>query len=166
MYFSLITAISKNLVIGKDNKLPWHFPSDMKFFRQTTTGKTVVMGRKTFNSLNSKPLPNRLNIVISSQSKPENIDSDIIWLNNPKYLNAQNLPQLDGQEVFIIGGSSLYQYFLDKSRFLYLTLIDREYEGDSCFPKYDHLFTSLVSSHTILENNTPLTFYKYQNPTL
>jgi dihydrofolate reductase len=166
MHFALIAAMSKNKVIGRDSQLPWKFPSDMKFFKETTTGKAVVMGRLTFESINSKPLPNRLNIVISSQIKPDNIDESIVWLNDPTALNLTNFPALSDQEVFIIGGSSIYSYFLDKSKFLYLTLIGRDYEGDSYFPDYESIFNQTIFNKTIIEKEVSLTFLKLQNPKL
>ncbi len=166
MYFSLISAVSKNLVIGKDNKLPWHFKTDMLFFKETTAGKTVVMGRKTFESIGSKPLPKRLNIVISSSPKPDEIDDSVIWLNDPTNLNPVFFPQLQDQEVFIVGGSSLYEYFLDKAKYLYLTMIDIEVIGDALFPEYKDVFTQVIKENKLEEKSTMLTFYKLQNPKL
>lgn len=130
-----IAAMSKNLVIGKDNKLLWHIPDDFRHFKQTTMGKPVIMGRKTYESI-GKPLPGRINIVITS--KPESVSGDIITvgtveeaINKGKEIATQS----GVDEVFIIGGGQIYEAALPQTDRIYLTVINQEYEGDTFFPK-------------------------------
>ena len=132
---ALIAAVARNRVIGKDNRLLWHLPEDMRHFRETTRGQTVIMGRKTWESLPEKfrPLPGRLNIVLSR---------------NPDYPapgatlagSLEEAIRLAGEaseagETFIIGGSELYRQALPLAERLYLTEIAADYEGDTCFPQ-------------------------------
>ena len=102
-----IVAIAKNFAIGKDGKLPWHYSADLKFFKQTTTGNAIVMGRKTFESI-GKPLPNRLNIVLSRSSNIETCPN-LIWLKNIEEVIA--LSQYLKGDLFIIGGAEIYKSF-------------------------------------------------------
>ncbi len=130
-----IAAMSKNLAIGKDNKLLWHIPDDFRHFKETTMGKPIIMGRKTYESL-GKPLPGRTNIVITS--KPELLTGDVLSassieeaINKGKEIAAQT----GVDEVFIIGGGQIYEAALPQTQRIYLTVIDQEYEGDTFFPK-------------------------------
>lgn len=127
---SMIAAIGKNLEIGKNNKLLWRIPRDMKFFKDTTDGHIVIMGRKTYESLPA-PLSNRKMLVITSK---EYLDVDTC--NNIEELvkKYQNAPM----EVFIIGGASIYEQFIEYASCLYLTEIDAECSNaDSYFPNFD-----------------------------
>ncbi|RYE25252.1 MAG: dihydrofolate reductase [Sphingobacteriales bacterium] len=134
---SAIAAIDKNYAIGKGNNLPWRLPEDLKFFKRMTLGKPVLMGRKTFESLGNKPLPGRLNIVLSGQTDlalPEHVllYSDI---------NAaiRRLQDEKTEEAFIIGGGKIFTETLPILDRLYLTHIDTEVEGaDAFFPHIDH----------------------------
>ena len=101
-----IVAISQNLAIGKDGKIPWHYSADLKFFKQTTSGNTVVMGRKTFESI-GKPLPNRLNIVLSRDNEIENT---IVLRSKTEVLK---LAEYLKNDIFIIGGANIYREFAD-----------------------------------------------------
>ncbi len=126
---SIIAAITKNRVLGKDNKLLWNISEDLKNFRKITSGNTVIMGRKTFESI-GKPLPNRNNIVIS-RDLPQR--EGIIVCRD---LNeAINQAKLLGKELFIIGGASIYAQALPLADKLYLSHIKKEYEGDVYFPE-------------------------------
>lgn len=124
---NIIAAISKNNVLGKDNKLLWHLPNDLKYFKKITTGKTVVMGRKTFESI-GKPLPNRRNIVVSNRNL--NIENVEI-VNNIKDIISLN------DDIFIIGGGEIYKSTINLADKLYITLIDFEFSGDVYFPDID-----------------------------
>lgn len=130
---SIIVAISKNNVIGKDNKLIWHLPEDLKRFKKLTTGHTIIMGRKTFESL-GRVLPNRKHIVITSntnmQIEDENVEliHDVKKLN--KYINSE-------EENFIIGGATIYKLLMPYANKMYITRINEEFEGDVYFPKLD-----------------------------
>ena len=129
MNLSIIVAMSKNRVIGKDNKMPWHLSNDLKNFKKITIGKTIVMGRLTYDSI-GKPLPERKNIVLSRNL----IDSDVFIFDN--FEEVLNFTK-DEDEVFIIGGQDIYSQTIDKVNKLYLTTIDANIEGDKYFPEID-----------------------------
>lgn len=131
--FSIIAAIGKNNALGKDNDLIFHIKEDMDFFRKTTTGHKVVMGSKTWDSLPAK-LKNRENIVISRQNIPE-ADKTV---NNLEDYIAKNIDTQE--EIFIIGGGSIYAQFLPYAKHLYLTEVDSEPEADVFFPEFDKRF--------------------------
>ena len=130
MKIAIIAAIGKNRVIGKDGKLPWHLSDDLKRFKRLTTGHTVLMGRKTWESL-GKPLSNRRNVVLTSTSI-SGVES---------YATADTaLAALKNEErVFVIGGAQVYAAFLDKADELLLTFVDQEVEGDAFFPPFEDL---------------------------
>ncbi|AIO19159.1 Dihydrofolate reductase [Candidatus Izimaplasma bacterium HR1] len=143
---NLIVAIGKNNVIGKGNKLPWHYKEDMKYFKKTTTNQTVIMGEETFKSILSyidKPLPNRTSVIatLSDYTYPGvETTNDII-----KYL--KNYPK--DKEIFIIGGKIIYDLTLDIADRLYITHIDKEYEGDVFFKtinyeKYNKIMENII----------------------
>jgi len=128
---SLIAAIARNRVIGLNNTLPWHLPEDLKRFRALTTGHHIIMGRKTYESLN-RLLPNRTTVIVTR---------------NPNYhvpgaLVAASLPHAialcgGDAEIFVIGGAELYREALQRADRLYITAIDAKYEGDVFFPEFD-----------------------------
>lgn len=137
--FSIIVAIGKNREIGKGNKLLWHIPEDLKNFKEITTGKTVIMGRKTFESI-GRSLPNRKNIVLSKNGDKESFEQKGIEL----YQNLENLIadyKNSGEEIFIIGGEQIYREFMQKglvSR-LYISYIEfSDSEADAYFPEIDY----------------------------
>ena len=128
---TLIAAIGKNRELGKDNKLIWYIPDDLKFFRKTTTDHTVVMGYNTYKSI-GKALPNRKNIVITT--KDIEIDGAVVYHNIDDMLKKE----MTNDEVFIIGGASLYKHFYPIASKMYLTEIDDEdKEADVYFPEFD-----------------------------
>ncbi|MBN2646176.1 MAG: type 3 dihydrofolate reductase [Thiotrichales bacterium] len=129
---SMIAAMSQNRVIGKDNTMPWHLPDDLQWFKRQTIGKPVIMGRKTFESLGCRPLPNRQNMVISRQKELKY--SVPVFASVEQALTA--LKPDNPQEVVIIGGGQLYQQLLHQVDRLYLTLIHAEIEGDTYFPDW------------------------------
>jgi dihydrofolate reductase len=130
----IIVAISENNVIGKDGDIPWHFPEDLKHFKEKTTGNAVIMGRKTFESLpeSYRPLPDRKNIVLT-RSGLEEKHEDVEEVEDLKkaYKEARKF----GEKAFIIGGATVYEQTLDEVDKLVLTRIHEEYEGDTFFPK-------------------------------
>ena len=140
MIISLIVAAAENGVIGKDNKLPWQLPDDLKRFKELTKGHVIIMGRKTYESI-GKPLPDRRNIVLSSTMQPTEgveVSSDIDAL-----LSMLDTSLPEDEEVFIIGGSDLFNQWLE-DRFtpivagrVYLTRVHADIEGDSIFPDLD-----------------------------
>ncbi|MCQ8886517.1 type 3 dihydrofolate reductase [Pseudoalteromonas agarivorans] len=135
MIISMIAAMANNRVIGLDNKMPWHLPADLQHFKKVTTGKPVVMGRKTFESI-GRPLPGRRNIIITrnSQYSAQGIET----VTTPEA--ALELVKAE-EEVMIIGGGNIYQQFLPSADRLYLTFIDLEVEGDTQFPDYKAVAT-------------------------
>lgn len=128
---AMIACIDKNWGIGQAGKLLWRIPEDMRFFKQTTMGGVVVMGRKTFASIGN-PLPGRTNVVLSHE--PVEVDG-IEWCSNPaeldEFLAHQEKP------IFIIGGVTLYQMFLDRAERIYLTEVDGVKTADTFFPHFD-----------------------------
>jgi dihydrofolate reductase len=123
--------MSKNRVIGKGNKLPWDMPADMKHFRDLTRGKPVIMGRKTFESI-GHPLPNRKNIVITSDSTFQYEGCTVVHSIEEALHSAE-----ETEEMMVIGGSSIYEQFLPHANRIYLTVIDQEFDGDAYFPEFD-----------------------------
>ncbi len=130
MIISLIAAMGRNGVIGNENSLIWKIPNDMKRFKAMTTGKTVVMGRKTFESI-GRPLPNRTNIILT-RDKTYKAEGCIVVHSVDEAIKKSN-----SDEVMIIGGAQIYKVFLLKADRLYLTLIDAEFEGDAYFPEFN-----------------------------
>lgn len=128
---SIIAAASLNNVIGLDEKIPWYISDDLKRFKQLTSGHHIIMGRKTFESLNSKPLPNRVNIIISSNKDIKSISPIIIVQN----LESALLKATPDKEVFIIGGGQVYRDAMRYANRIYLTRIDSEIEGNIFFPE-------------------------------
>ena len=136
---SIIVAVAKNGVIGDKNSLLWHITEDMRFFRQTTSGHPVIMGRKTYESL-GRPLPNRTNVVIS-----RTIDQIECCTVIHSLEEAVNLFPSE-EEVFIIGGAQIYALALEVADRFYLTRVEHDYEGDTSFPKWDESKWQLVDS--------------------
>ncbi|MDR3132702.1 MAG: dihydrofolate reductase [Prevotellaceae bacterium] len=130
MLLSIIAAVAQNRAIGKENQLLWHISEDLRYFKQITSGHTVIMGRKTFESI-GKPLPHRTNIVISRTLAPENN------VNVAADLNAAIAQCRKEPEVFIIGGGSIYREALPLAHRLYLTEVHAHYDGDTFFPDID-----------------------------
>lgn len=131
MKISMIAAMSENRVIGKGNDLVWHLPADFKFFKDTTKGHPIIMGRKTFESL-GKPLPFRTNIVISN-SLSEVPDGTVLVRSLEEAVSKAN--GLNTDETFIIGGASIYRESLEVAKRIYLTLVHHEFDGDAFFPE-------------------------------
>lgn len=139
---SLIVAISRNNVIGKDNQLPWHYKSDLKYFKDVTTNHTVVMGRNTFESIinrNGKILPNRKNVVVTRNKNFNYPDVEVIN-NFDEYLKRDF-----DEEIFIIGGSEIFKSSLPYADRLYITWINKDFEGDVFFPEYNEEDYQLIS---------------------
>lgn len=127
MSLTLIAAMDKNGLIGKDNQLPWHIPADLQFFKKQTLGKKVLMGRKTCESL-PFPLPKRENIVLSRNK--EFVKEGFTVINELD-------EELMQEEIMVIGGSTIYELLMPLANGMILTRIDHEFEGDTYFPKVD-----------------------------
>ncbi len=128
---SIIAALARNRVIGIHNRLPWRLPADLKFFRRTTLGHAVIMGRKNYESI-GRPLPQRQNIVLSTDSGYQAPGCQV-----RHSLAAALAAAGDDPEIFIIGGANLYAQALPLAERMYLTLIEAEFDGDAWFPEYD-----------------------------
>jgi len=130
----MIAAMAHHRVIGKDQKMPWHLPADLAFFKKTTMGSPILMGRKTYESI-GRPLPRRLNIVLTRNPELKIEGCEVVTSLDEAMAVAQKKSS-QSHEIFITGGSHLYTSFLDKADRLYLTMIDADLEGDTYFPDY------------------------------
>ena len=128
---SLLLAASENNVIGKDNQLPWHLPNDLKYFKNQTWGMPILMGRKTFESI-GKPLPGRKSIVITRNNEWQHEGVEVVHSVEEAIEKAQTF---DVKEIFVIGGSEIFNTAFEKAARIYLTRIHHQFEGDSYFPE-------------------------------
>ncbi|MBB2145376.1 dihydrofolate reductase [Pedobacter sp. LMG 31464] len=126
---TIVVAISENNAIGKDNQLLWYLPADLKHFKEITTGGTIIMGRKTYDSI-GKPLPNRRNIVITRKTDLEIAGVEVV----NSLQEALSLCEQE-KEVFIIGGAEIYKHALVFTNRIYLTTVHQSYEADAFFPE-------------------------------
>jgi len=131
MKISLIVAMASNRVIGSNNKMPWHLSADLKNFKKITMGSAILMGRKTFESI-GKPLPGRTNIIISRNTAYQQ-EGCLVFNSVEKALESCH----NEKEIFVIGGSALYEMLLPVADRLYLTEIKQEFSGDTFFPEMD-----------------------------
>ncbi|AVD87544.1 dihydrofolate reductase [Pseudomonas sp. SWI44] len=145
---SLIAALAENRVIGIDNSMPWHLPGDFKYFKATTLGKPIIMGRKTWDSL-GRPLPGRLNIVVSRQPGLQLAGAEVFASLEAALARAEQWAREQGvDELMLIGGAQLYGQALEKglvSR-MYLTRVELSPQGDAWFPEFDKAQWALRSS--------------------
>ena len=154
---SIIVAVAKNNVIGKDNKLIWHLPEDLKRFKRLTTGHTIIMGRKTFESL-GRILPNRKHVILCNDMEMnidnENVEilEDISMLE--KYIDSE-------EEHFIIGGATIYRLLMPYAKKLYLTKIHEEFEGDVYFPEINEEEWQIIDKEKGLKNEENPFDYEY-----
>jgi dihydrofolate reductase len=149
MIISSIAAIAENNAIGKNNQLLWRLPADLKHFKEITTGHTVIMGRKTFESV-GKPLPNRRNIVIT-RSNTLNIEKIEVVHSIEQAIALCN----QDEEVFIVGGAEIYQAAMDITNQIYLTVVHANFEADTYFPEIDPMIweQTAVEKHEADEKN-------------
>jgi dihydrofolate reductase len=132
MALRAIAAMSLNRVIGKDGKIPWHIPEDFKWFKKTTTGQAVLMGRKTFESL-GRPLPNRRNLVVS---RAGDLGEGVEMVRDLAAFRPEDYPC----DVWVIGGGEIYRQTLDTCEEIYLSVVNRVVEGDVFFPEFEDKF--------------------------
>ncbi len=157
MKLSMIAAMGKDRVIGKDNNMPWHLPADLQHFKKTTFGCPIIMGRKTYDSI-GRPLPGRLNIILSRNTKLQIEGCSVV----NSLEDALALAKESGvDEVFITGGAHLYNKFLANADRLYLTLIDETFEGDTYFPDYTQLNWKEVERENHLADDKNLHNYSF-----
>jgi len=154
---SIIVAIAKNNVIGKDNKLIWHLPEDLKRFKKLTTGHTIIMGRKTFESL-GRVLPNRKHVVLSNNTKRITEDENVEVINDisslEEYMNSE-------EEHFVIGGAAIYELLMPYTSKMYITKINEEFEGDVYFPQIDENEWNIVEKEKGVTNEKNPFDYEY-----
>ena len=154
---SIIVAIAENLAIGKNNDLLWHISEDLKRFKMITTGRTVVMGKRTFDSLPRRPLPNRRNVVITDVPGEKIEGCEMAY----SITEAINLCPKE-EENFIIGGASVYRQFLPFTDRLYLTRVHKPFEGDVFFPEIDFSAWRLISREDFPESGANAFSYSYE----
>lgn len=163
---NLIANVDKNWAIGKNNQLLVRIPADMKFFRETTTGKVVVMGRKTLESFpNGQPLKNRTNIVLT-HDKSYRV-KDAIVVSSMEELQEE-LEKYASGDIYIIGGESIYRQFVDACDVAYLTKVDYAYDADAYFPNLDEKPEWQVTQDSEEQTYFDLIyyFYKYEKKTI
>ena len=139
--FQAIAAMSLNRVIGNKNNIPWHLPEDFKWFKKTTMGHVLLMGRKTFNSI-GRPLPGRDTVVLTRNTE------SIIGI--PSFSSIEAFEQADEfqkRKIFICGGAEIYSQTLEKCSDLFLTLVKQKIDGDTFFPNYESLFDTGTILH-------------------
>ena len=153
--FQAIAAMSLNRVIGNKNNIPWHLPEDFKWFKKTTMGHVLLMGRKTFNSI-GRPLPGRDTVVLTRNTK------SIIGI--PTFSSIEAFEQADEfqkRKIFICGGAEIYRQTLEKCSDLFLTLVKQKIDGDTFFPDYESLFDTGTILHKTEEYE--IIHYRQQN---
>ena len=164
MIISQIVAVAENGVIGKNNQLPWHLPADMKYFRDTTMGHCVIMGRKNYDSipLKYRPLEGRTNIVVTRQ---KNFRAEKCIVVNSVEDALSEAKKKNETEVFIIGGADIYKQTIGIAHKLYVTHINQTFDGDAFFPKIDSnrwkkmMQTDIQSNE---KNKFPFSFCVYE----
>ena len=145
---SIVVAKAKNNIIGKDNKLLWNLPEDLKHFKELTTGHTMIMGRKTFQSL-GRVLPNRKHIIFS-QNPDFKVDDENVEVVH-SLLQIQNL--IEGkEEVFVIGGAMIYNFLMPYVKKMYVTEIEKDFDGDTFFPVIDNNIWKEISREKGIKN--------------
>lgn len=154
---SIIVAKAKNNIIGKDNSLIWHLPEDLKRFKEVTTGHTIIMGRKTFESL-GRVLPNRKHIIFSQNPDFKVHDENVEVVHS--LLQIQEL--IEGEEeAFVIGGATIYNFLMPYVKKMYVTQIDKEFEGDAFFPKIDEECWEVIERQKGIKDENNNLDYEY-----
>tara|TARA_B100001113_G_scaffold339926_1_gene323659 strand:+ start:133 stop:624 length:492 start_codon:yes stop_codon:yes gene_type:complete len=156
MSIKLICAVSKNNVIGNKNKLPWNLSEDLKRFRKLTNDNVIVMGRKTYDSI-GRPLPNRENLVLSKNKKLK-IDNVKVF-SSPKEILDFYYTKKKKNDLFIIGGTFIYELFIDYCDYLLITYVNKEFEGDAYFPKVNWTEWELVSEEIKYDEKENLNYF-------
>lgn len=149
MKIVIIVAVAKNNVIGSSNTIPWYCPEDLKYFKRTTLGSPVLMGRKTYDSLKIQPLPGRQNIVVTRDAELNYPGCDMVSSINEGIALAKTN---DSQKLFIVGGADIYLQCLSIAEELYVTEVDVLVEGDRFFPAIDESIWSLIKEDVYQAN--------------
>lgn len=153
---SIIVAVSDDLGIGKDNKLLWHISDDLKRFKRLTTGNTIIMGKKTWESLPKRPLPGRKNIVLTDDPK-DCFDCSVTAFSIDDAISKC----LPGEDIFVIGGGSVYRQFMEIADRLYITHIHRKSPADVFFPKIDPEIWKVVEETEFKTDGPEIIPYTY-----
>ena len=157
---NIIVAADKNWAIGKDNKLLVSIPADMKFFRETTTGKVVVMGRKTLESFpNQRPLKNRVNIVLTKDETYQ--VKDAVVVHDMEQLREE-LAKYPSEDIYVIGGETIYKQLLDDCDVAHITKIDYAFEADAYFPNLDEMPEWKITQDSEEQTYFDLEYYFYK----
>ncbi len=153
---TMVVACSSNKVIGKDNTLVWKVPGDLKRFKEMTTGKVIVMGRKTYESI-GKPLPNRKNVIITRNIEYKVDGCEV-------YSSIEEVIKLYGDDMFVIGGGEIYNQFLNIANAIELTLIHKDFEGDAYFPEIPDSFMEVKREDLECDDfkYSYITYYSYK----
>jgi dihydrofolate reductase len=150
--YRAIAAMAENRVIGNQNTIPWHLPEDFKWFKNTTMGATLLMGRKTFESI-GRPLPGRQTIILSRSQ-----------FSIPNTVTVQTIDSIEAvatsDTIWVAGGAEIYQLMLPKCSDLYITRVHQKPDGDTFFPKFEDSFTL----DTVLESNTQFSIEHWKKP--
>ena len=155
---SLLVAYDLNRVIGIDNKMPWHIPEELKYFKKVTMGKAIVMGRKTYESI-GRPLPGRLNIIITRNEGYSADGAEVVHDLHEAIERGKEY----SDEVVIIGGSEIFNLSMPIADRLYITIIRKQYEGDTFFPEHDDSWKLVSESddhHT--EDGIPYSYLVFE----
>lgn len=158
MKISLIVAMASNRVIGRDGQMPWHLSADLQRFKQITLGSPILMGRKTYEAI-GRPLPGRQNLIISRNAEYK-VPGCQVFDDIQTALQAV----ANADELFVIGGATLYEALLPYADYLYLTVIDKTFEGDTFFPYIDDSTWHEISREEV--NNDPSVDFSYRFLTL
>lgn len=162
----LIAAVAENMVIGKDGDIPWHYPEDFKHFKETTTGHPVIMGRTTYEGIVAGlggPLPDRTNIVLSFEEL-DGLSDDVVNVHSIE--EALDAAEATGADtVYVAGGGSVYEQFLDQGRAdrLLITWIPEEPDGDTYFPEWDDVQWEQIDEKTIGDNGLRVVTYEHRD---
>ncbi len=161
MSINIIAAMAKNRVIGYKNKLPWHIPRDLKYFQRVTSKKNsaVVMGRKTWESLPIKPLPNRRNYVLTKNNFHTTFPDGLVLKEPDDILILKKMYE----NIWIIGGQSIYEYYIDKPYInkIYLTEIEENHDGDTFFPEIPGYFFKTIEGESKMYRKNAVKFGNY-----
>ncbi|MBU5595682.1 dihydrofolate reductase [Amphibacillus sp. MSJ-3] len=156
---AMIFAHDRNYLIGKDNWMPWSIPNDLAYFKEITSGKTIIMGRKTFESF-GKPLPNRHHLILT---RNQNYQAEGCEIFHEMQSLLDYIDQRSDEEIIVVGGADIYQLFLPYADHLYITYIDEEFEGDTYLPKIDLTNWNLISKKKGIKNDqNPYDYYFLQ----
>jgi len=158
MTITLLVAAAENNAIGKNNQLLWHLPNDMKFFKNTTWGMAVIMGRKTYESVN-KPLPGRFNIVITRQADWK---AEGVMVAADLNTALQKAKETNCNEIFVIGGGEIYKQSMEMADKIYITRVHATLDGDTFFPEIDESKWELIKNQDFTADEKHAFAYSFQ----